>query len=117
MTSVAHRFHEGNPPPTLIELSDQLAVPSRLLLRIIQPLTKSGLIVEVRNITSAFAPGRPLESISYNDILHSIRSAMGQNLSTREGPEREKVQHELDRIREAEAQAAAGVTLASVVRS
>ena len=42
---------------------------------------------------------------------------MGQNLSTREGPEREKVQHELDLIREAEARAAAGVTLASVVRS
>ncbi len=117
MTSVAHQFHKGNPPPTLIELSDQLAVPSRLLLRIIQPLTKSGLIVEVRNATSAFAPGRPLESISYSDILHSIRSAMGQNLSTREGPEREKVQHQLDRIREAEDQAAAGVTLASVVRS
>lgn len=117
MTSVAHRFNAGDPPPTLIELSDQLAVPSRLLLRIIQPLTKSGLIVEVRNITSAFAPGRPLESISYGDILQSIRSAMGQNLSTREGPEREKVQHELDLIREAEARAAAGVTLASVVRS
>ncbi len=117
MTSVARSFDAGKAPPALTELSDQLAVPSRLLLRIIQPLMKSGLIVEVRNSAAAFAPGRPLESISYSDILQSIRSASGQNLATREGPEREKVQHELDRIREAEAQAAAGVTLASVVRS
>ena len=117
MTSVARSFDAGKHAPALTELSDQLAVPSRLLLRIIQPLMKSGLIVEVRNSSTAFAPGRPLESISYSDILQSIRSASGQNLATREGPEREKVQHELDRIREAEAQAAAGVTLASVVRS
>ena len=117
MTTVARSFDAGKAPPALTELSDQLAVPSRLLLRIIQPLMKSGLIVEVRNTISAYAPGRPLESISYSDILQSIRSASGQNLATREGPEREKVQHELDRIREAEAQAAAGVTLASVVRS
>ncbi len=117
MTSVARSFDAGKHAPALTELSDQLAVPSRLLLRIIQPLMKSGLIVEIRNSSTAFAPGRPLESISYSDILQSIRSASGQNLATREGPEREKVQHELDRIREAEAQAAAGVTLASVVRS
>lgn len=117
MTAVAKRFHEGKAPPALSELSDQLAVPSRLLLRIIQPLMKSGLIVEVRNASSAFAPGRPLESISYGDILHSIRSATGQDLSTREGPEREKVKHELERIRQAEEQAANGVTLATVVRA
>lgn len=116
MTSVAKRFHEGKAPPALTELSDQLAVPSRLLLRIIQPLMKSGLIVEVRNTTSAYAPGRPLDTISYGDILQSIRSATGQSLATREGPEREKVRHELDRIREAEQQAASGVTLATVVR-
>lgn len=117
MTAVARAFHEGKPPPMLTELSDQLAVPSRLLLRTIQPLMKSGLIVEVRTATSCFAPGRPLESISYGDILHSLRSANGQDLATREGPERETVRLELERIREAEAQAASGVTLATVVRS
>jgi membrane protein len=117
MNAVAERFERGEKPATLGELSDALGISSRLLTRILVPLLKTKLLVEVRNAETGYSPGRPLEKITYQDIIQAIRSANGQAMSTKEGPVREKVTAELDRIRAAERKIAESVTLAEAVRA
>src|SRR5262245_38282919 len=72
MTFVGQKFHRGEKPPSATEIADALAVSSRLISRIIEPLLQSKLLVEVGTPEAAYCPARPLERISYEDILHTL---------------------------------------------
>src|SRR5438067_2070067 len=68
MTFIGQKFHRGEKPPSAGEIAEALAVSSRLISRIIQPLLQSKLLVEVATPEAAYCPARPLERISYEDI-------------------------------------------------
>ncbi|HEY2952061.1 MAG TPA: Rrf2 family transcriptional regulator, partial [Verrucomicrobiae bacterium] len=113
MTLVGRAFLRGEPPPSGHEIATTLAVPSRLVGRLLQCLEANKLIVSVLNDETGYAPARPLDQITAHDILQALRAGQGQQLATHEDPTRARVRAELDRIQTAERQAA-NVTLQSL---
>ena len=115
MAMVAQRFDIGGRPPTVLEISSRLGVPSRLVGRVIQPLCENGLVhtVAVGN-EDGYAPARPLEAITCHDVINGLRCTGGY-LETREDSSRQIICGEFERIYEAERQRAASVTLKQLV--
>jgi membrane protein len=115
MALIAQRFDSGAAAPTLLEISTQLGVPSRLVGRVIQPLCESRLVnaVAVAN-DDGYAPARPLDTITCHDIINSLRCA-GAYLDTREDPARPVVCAEFERIYEGERERASAVTLKQLI--
>ena len=69
-------------------MADGLAVPTRLVQQIMQTLMAARLVVEVAGEEMAYAPARPLETITCHDILLALRAGQGQELATRDEPAR-----------------------------
>jgi membrane protein len=115
MALIAQRFDIAARPPSLLEISTRLGVPSRLVGRVIQPLCESSLIhaVAIGN-EEGYAPARPLETITCHDIINTLRSTGGQ-LDTREDASRPLICAEFERIYEGERERAAAVTLKDLV--
>jgi membrane protein len=115
MECVGQRFQRALPPAGIPEIAHALAVPTRLIQQIIEPLQSARLVVEVAGDESAFAPARPLESINCHDILLALRAGQGQELATRDDPARTGVYGEFERILDAEEKAASSVTVLMMV--
>jgi membrane protein len=115
LTCVGQRFVQGDPPPTVAEMAQQLAVPSRLVQQVMQTLATARLAVETSCGDPAYLPARPLETITCHDILLAMRATQGQEFATRDEPTRAEVLGEFQRIQEAEQQAASAVTMLALV--
>src|SRR5579883_846907 len=115
MTLVGQRFLLGEPPSTVMEMSEALSVPSRCVRQVMQTLAAARLVVEASLPETAYLPARPMETITCHDILLAMRAAQGQELATREEPTRAEVYGEYQRIQEAERNAAAAVTMLALV--
>jgi membrane protein len=110
-TLVGQHYLTGSPPPTASEMSQQLAVPTRLIQQIMRTLCAARLMVETAGPEVAYFPARPMETITCHDILNAIRATLGQELTTRDEPTRAEVFGEFERIQEAERRAAASVSM------
>jgi DNA-binding IscR family transcriptional regulator len=110
MSYLAQCFAQHLTPPTVPQLSDAVGVPTRLAQRILDPLLQSRLVVEIAGMESAYAPARPLNKISFKDILDAMR-CQGPALAMPESDGRAQVQGELDKVRQIEQAAAAAITL------
>jgi membrane protein len=115
MTLLAQRFERGLKPPTLLEIGTELGVSTRLAGRIVQPLIDTQLAAEVRGKEACYAPARPIETITCEDILEVFRIRNGRDLETKDEPTRPIVCAEFERIRAAEKQAAQLTTLKDLV--
>jgi membrane protein len=115
MTLLAQRFQRHEPPPTILQIGTELAIPTRLVGRIMQPLIDARLAVEVAGSEAAYAPARPIETITCEDVIGALRIRSGRELPTRDEPARAVVCAEFDRIRNAEQQAAEQITLEDLV--
>lgn len=115
MTFLAQRFAKGEQPPALLEIATQLGVPSRLVGRVLHPLMEARLIIAVSGNETAYAPARPLETITCHDVLQTMRVGSGQELLTRDEPTRPFVCAEFEKIQAAERQVAAAVSLRDLI--
>ncbi|NJN05458.1 MAG: hypothetical protein HC814_02365 [Rhodobacteraceae bacterium] len=115
MTAIAQRFAAGEPPPTIVDLSKRLGIPGRLAAQVLAVLTKARLLDETGGDAGAYAPARPLEAISVQDILDALRTASGRDLSTSDDATRKLLRAELDKVRSAESKVAGGLTLNQLV--
>ena len=115
MTFIGQRFHRGEPPPNVVEISNELGVPTRFIQQLMQTMIVARLAVEVSGAEPAYIPARPLEAITCHDILHAMRASQGQELTTRDEPVRVEVYGEFARIQEAERQAASSVSMLALV--
>jgi len=115
MTCIGQRFVRGEPPPSAVEISAALAVPTRLVQQLMQTLSAARLVAETAGAEPAYMPARPLETITCHDLLLALRASQGQELATRDEPTRSEVYGEFHRIEEAERQAAASVTMFALV--
>ena len=111
MTCVGQRFVMGATPPQVMEMGERLCVPTRLVQQIMQTLTAARLVVEAAGNEPAYLPARPLETITCHDILLAMRASQGQELATRDEPERREVYGEFERIEQAEREVASSVTM------
>ncbi|MCI0747368.1 MAG: YihY family inner membrane protein [Verrucomicrobia subdivision 3 bacterium] len=117
MTLLAQRFDAGQRPPTVLEIAAELAIPSRLVGRVLQPLMDANLVLEVSADQNqiAYTPARPTETITCYDVLQTLRAGGGQELETRDEPCRSVVCSQFERIEDAERRAASSVTLKDIV--
>lgn len=119
MTFIAQEFHCGKRPPTSAQIAESLCVPSQLISKVIDPLLKTKLLLEVASKTAdekAYAPAKPLDQISYQDILDAMRAGLGQELDTRDEPSRLIVRGKFEDIRAAERNVAGAITLQTLVK-
>jgi len=116
MTCIGQRFHHGDAPPTVQEISIELGVPSRLVQQVLQTLVAARLVVQVSGTQHAYAPGRPLDAMNCHHILLAMRATVGQELLTRDEPVRAEVFGEFARIQAAEKEAAASVSMLALVK-
>jgi len=116
MTWVGCRFAAGEPAPTILEISEELGVPTRLIQQITQTLQAARLLVEAAGDESAYVPARPLEAITCHDVLLALRASPGQELAVPEDATRSEVFGDFQRIEEAERAVASSVTLLALVQ-
>jgi membrane protein len=111
MLSIARRFQNGSLPPSITELSADLGVSARIIGQVLEPMRQINLVVEVNAPGLAYAPARPLDQISAQEILQALRSGQGQEPATEAGPDRDIVREVCGTVREAERGAARPLTL------
>lgn len=111
MTCLGRCFYKGQCPPTVLQISTELGVPSRLTQSVLRTLATTRLVSEVTGAEAAFVPARPLESINAHDILLAMRTGAGQELPVCESPDLTEIYGEFARIEQAERNAAASVSL------
>ena len=111
MTFIAQLFQRGEKPPGVNLIATTLAVPTRLVSHLLQPLLHAKLIVEVIDSETLYSPARPLDQITAHDVLAALRSGQGMELVTRDDSCRQKVRHEFESICNAERGMAESVTL------
>jgi DNA-binding IscR family transcriptional regulator len=109
--AVADRFHRGVSPASAAELADELGVSPRLVARLVEPLCAQKLLVEVNATEPAYAPTRPLDRISLDDIIEALRSGVGPDLSTRPGAARESLREAYQAVQRAEVEVAGSLSL------
>lgn len=115
MTLIGRRYLRGEPPCTILEMSSELCVPTRLVQQLMQTLATARLVVEVASAETAYLPARPMETITCHDILLALRATQGQELATSDEPTRAEVYGEYQRIQEAERHVASSVTMLELV--
>ena len=115
MTLIGQYFRSGTTPPTMIELSRVLHLPTRLSGEVLESLIESRLVNQVDGMETGFTVARPLEAITSGDILLAVRKGKGRCPETSEDEARVAVSAAFDRIREAERSVASVVTLSTLV--
>ena len=115
MTSLGQRFQNGLRPATVIQLSAELGIPSRLTQSVLHVLAHMGLVTEVAGAEAAFVPARPLENINAYDILLAMRTGSGQELPLREEPALAEIYGEFTRIEKAERETASAISMLALV--
>ena len=116
MTFVGQQFYLGETAPTLLQISDALTVPSRLVGKIVEQLLKFHLLVEAKGTEVGYVPTRPLDQISYQDVIEAMEIGQGKELATRDDPARLPLREEFERMKDAERQVASKLTLADFLQ-
>lgn len=114
MTSIGRRFQAGSPPATVEDIGAELAIPTRLVQQVLKTLLNSKIVAEAAG--KAYAPGRPLESITAHDILQALRSGAGQDLVLPNTCVSAEVLSEFEKIEQAERSAASPITLLALIQ-
>jgi membrane protein len=115
MTYVAQKFDAGEKPPTRTEMAKTLGIPTQLAAQVIVPLVGSKLLVECQGEETGYSPGRPIDRISLEDILCSLRAGQGRELATTDDRSRAIVREQYERVLLSEMQIANAVTLKTII--
>jgi membrane protein len=115
MTSFGRHFQSGEKPDAIEDVAVELEVPTKLVQQVIQRLLAAQLVTEIAGET-AYAPARPLESISIHDILLAMRVEGGQELTLPDKLGNLELLDEFIKVEKAERAAGSPVTLLSLVQ-
>jgi membrane protein len=115
MTCLGQRFQSEFRPVTVLQLSTELGIPSRLTQSVLRTLCATRLVTEVSGTEAAFTPARPLEAINAYDILLAMRTGTGQELPLCAAAGMAEIYGEFARIEQAERTAATTITLRALV--
>jgi membrane protein len=116
MTGLGQRFQNGLRPATVVEISSELNVPSRLAQQILRTLAAAQLVTEVGGAEIAYVPARPLETITAHDVLLALRAGSGRELPVDNAPALAEIYGEFARIEEAERAAAEKISMLALVQ-
>ncbi len=111
MTLLGQRFQGGQKPAGVIQIANELGVPSRLTQQILRTLANAHLVTEVGGVEAGYVPARPLENINAHHILLALRMGSGRDLPLAEAPALAEIYGEFARIEEAERNTAEKISL------
>ena len=114
MTSIGKRFHDGDSPATLLELADEIEIPTKLAQQVLHRLLSVQIITEISG-NAAYIPSRPLDSINVYDILFALRRSHDE-LPPPGTPCAAAILTEFENIEKTERAAAAHITLLALVQ-
>lgn len=115
MAYLAERFDQQQGPATVLQMATAIGLPTSVVSRVLQPLQRAGLVLEVAGAEPAFIPARPLEGMTCHDVLHTLRTGGGIELEARPGPAQDRTRAVFEKIADAERSAAAALTLKQLV--
>ncbi|HET7713180.1 MAG TPA: YhjD/YihY/BrkB family envelope integrity protein, partial [Patescibacteria group bacterium] len=115
MTYIAQKFYLGEKPPTRLVMSNALGIPSQLACQVLNSIISAKLLVEVVGDETGYAPGRPMDKITVEDVLNAMRVGNGAELATTDDPSRAVVREQYERVVLAEMHAAGSVTMQNMV--
>ncbi|HEY5043132.1 MAG TPA: YhjD/YihY/BrkB family envelope integrity protein, partial [Verrucomicrobiae bacterium] len=115
MTLLGQRFQNGLRPAAVIQLSNELGVPSRLTQQILRTLAAAHLVTEAGGAEAGYVPARPLDSINAHHVLLALRSGSGRELPVNNAPTLAEIYGEFGRIEEAERSAAEKISMLALV--
>lgn len=113
MTCIGRPFQKGKPAVTLQALADELEIPGKLALEVLHRLLSAQIITETSG-NEAYAPSRPLESISVHDILQAMRRGR-EELPAPGTPCASEILGEFEKVENAERAEASDITLLALV--
>jgi membrane protein len=116
MTLLGQRFQNGLPPAQVIDLSTELSIPSRLAHRVLQTLADAHLVTQAACEGAAYAPARPLDTITAHHILRALRAGAGKELLLDDTSELAGIYGDFARIEAAERSAAEKISVLTLVR-
>lgn len=70
---VCKRFHTGAPPPTALQLSDELGIPLNEVEELLETLRKLHFLVKVRDVGWGWLPAREPSFMVLDEILAALR--------------------------------------------
>jgi membrane protein len=115
MTQLGQSFQRGEKAPGLSRVAALTGVPTRLGSQVLQLLVQARLVVEIVDRETGYAPARPLERITVQDILTALRAGAGTELATRDDPTRALLQSAMNQVHQAERAVAEPLTLKQLV--
>jgi membrane protein len=115
MTLLGQRFQNGLRPASVIQLSTELGVPSRLTQQILRTLAAAHLVTEVGGAEAGYVPARPLDNINAHHVLLALRAGSGRELPLNNAPALAEIYGEFARIEEAERAAAEKISMFALV--
>ncbi len=115
MTQLGQSFQRGEKAPGLNRVAALTDVPTRLGSQVLQLLVQARLVVEIVDRETGYAPARPLERITVQDILTALRAGAGTELATRDDPTRALLQSAMNQVHQAERAVAEPLTLKQLV--
>ena len=115
---LARRFHRGAAPPTAAVLANELEIPPRLLLGILELLQRLGLVTEVAggDGASTYLPAREPETLELPDVLHRLAADGSDYAPPPRCPEAAVINRVVETLAAGGSGGLAGVTLRDLVR-
>ena len=75
MTIAARAFLQEKPAPTVETMARRLAAPGRVMRDVVEQLVQTHLLVELMEDQACYQPGAPLDRITVERLIGSIREA------------------------------------------
>jgi len=115
MTEAAHKFYRGDGPMSALTIAENLKVPSRLVISVVQALQSNRLLYELNLEEPAYLPARPLRNITFQDVIQAIRVGQSDEIGTGTEAGSSHVERQYHKVIEAEKTVANEVNLNDLV--
>lgn len=116
MTHIARAYEQGYGPQKINAIVNALGVPFQLASRILSTLTKEGLLAITHNGENAYLPARPLEKITFYDVITAMRCGNGQEIETADDVIRPFLRYYFNKITVAEKVEAEKITFKDIAK-
>ena len=75
MVLITRRYYEGEPPATVMQLSEKMQMPNDLVGDLVRSLINGGYLIEIEGGEEGVVPGTPPEETYVSSLLQYLRAS------------------------------------------